>query len=207
MSDLNNSTKINNTKNNQEENKMNNLNSNTTTNTEVNTMNFFADIGVPVQERKNAIEWTLDDCKNNLKVIFKKCSDADSFNVSINLGGLTSLKVFKGETTFKMKKGLMEEEEILARVVDADSVIEEARGRMIQSLRKAKQSREATKAKKERALVSFNKEQMNKLSKLHTKTMNKLKKEELQDKIDLASLMSEAEEIESNQALTQLLSK
>jgi hypothetical protein len=176
------------------------------TNIEVNKMNLFADIAAPVQERKNAIEWTLDDCKSNLKVIFRECSDADSFIVSINLGGLTSLKIFNGKTTFKMKKGLMEKEEMLARVIDEDEIIKEARERMIQSLRKAKQSREATKARKERELESLNKQQMNKLSKLQQRAENDSKKEELQEKIDLASLQSEVEEIESNQAMTQLLS-
>jgi hypothetical protein len=190
---------------------MSNLNDNTannttTNNTEDNTMNLFADIAVPVQERKNTMEWTLDDCKNNLKVIFRECSEADSFIVSINLGGLTSLKVFNGKTTFKMKKGLMEKEEMLARVIDEDGVIEEARIRMIQSLRRAKQSREATKARKARESESLNKQQLNKLSKLQQKAIFDSKKEELQERIDLASLMSEVEEIESNQALTQLLS-
>jgi hypothetical protein len=194
--------------NNTEDSKMNNLNDNTannttTNNTEDNTMNLFADIAVPVQERTNTMEWTLDDCKNNLKVIFRECSEADSFIVSINLGGLTSLKVFNGKTTFKMKKGLLEKEEVLARVIGADDVIEEARTRMIQSLRRAKQSREAT---KERELENINKQQMNKLSKLQQKAINNLKKEDLQERIDLASLISEVKEIESNQALTQLLS-
>lgn len=169
-------------------------------------MNLFADIAAPVQERKNAIEWTLDDCKNNLKVIFRECSDADSYIVSINLGGLTSLKVFNEKTTFKMKKGLMEKEEMLARVIDEDGVIEEARERMIQSLRKAKQSREVTKARKERELESLHKQHMNKLSKLQQRTINDSKKEELQERIDLATLESEVEEIESNQAMAQLLS-
>jgi hypothetical protein len=190
---------------------MSNLNDNTannttTNNTEDNTMNLFADIAVPVQERTNTMEWTLDDCKNNLKVIFRECSEADSFIVSINLGGLTSLKVFNGKTTFKMKKGLLEKEEVLARVIGADDVIEEARTRMIQSLRRAKQSREATKARKERELENINKQHMNKLSKLQQKAINNLKKEDLQERIDLASLISEVKEIESNQALTQLLS-
>lgn len=169
-------------------------------------MNLFSDIAVPVQERKNAIEWTLDDCKDNLKVIFRECSDADRYIVSINLGGLTSLKAFNGKTTLKMKKGLMEKEEVLSRVIDADVIIEEARKRMIQSLRKAKQSREATKAKKERELENLNKQRMNKLSKLQQKAVNNSRKEELQERIDLASLMSEVEEIENNQALTQLFS-
>jgi hypothetical protein len=186
-------------------------NEKTTMNTSSNAtkeilMNLFDDIAVPVQERKNAIEWTLDDCKNNLKVIFRECSDADSYIVSINLGGLTSLKVFNGKTTFKMKKGLMEKEEMLARVIDEDGVIEEARERMIQSLRKAKQSREVTKARKERELESLHKQHMNKLSKLQQRTINDSKKEELQERIDLATLESEVEEIESNQAMAQLLS-
>jgi len=168
-------------------------------------MNLFDDIAVPIQERKNAIEWTLDDCKKNLKVIFRECSEADSFVVSINLGGLTSLKIFNGKTTFKMKKGLMGREEILARIIDEDVAIEEARGRMIQSLRKAKQSREATKARKEREFKNLNKQQMHKLSTLQQKASNDTEKEALQDRIDLASLMSEVKEIESNQALTQLL--
>jgi hypothetical protein len=168
-------------------------------------MNLFDDIAVTVQERKNAGEWTLDDCKKNLKVIFRECSEADTFIVSINLGGLTSLKIFNGKTTFKMKKGLMGREEMLARVIDEDVVIEEARGRMIQSLRKAKQSRETTKARKERELENLNKQQMLKLSTLQQKASNNKEKESLKDRIDLASLMSEVEEIESNQALTRLL--
>jgi hypothetical protein len=186
----------------QTENQTNDLN----TNKEEIKMNLFADIAAPVQERKNAIDWTLDDCKNNLNVIFRVCSDADCFIASINLGGLTSLKAFNGKTTLKIRKGLMEEEEMLARVRDADALIEEARKRMIQSLRKAKQSREVTKARKERELENLNKHHMNKLSKLQQKAINDSKKEELQERIDLATLESKAEEIESNQAMTQLLS-
>ncbi len=191
-----------------EENTMNNFKNSTetTTNQEENIMNLFSDIAVPVQENKKPIDWTLEDCKNNLKVIFRECSDPDCFIVSINLGGLTSLKVFEGKTTFKMKKGLMEKEEMLARVKNEDSVIEEARERLLQSLRKAKQSREATKVKKQRELESLYKQQMNKLSKLQQRAVNESKKEALQERIDIASLMSEVEEIESNQALTQLLS-
>lgn len=169
-------------------------------------MDLFDDIAVDEQETKNAMDWDLDDCKRNLKVIFRECSNANKYIVSINLGGLTSLKAFKGKTTCKMLKGFMEKEEILARVIDADKIIEEARERMILSLRKAKQSREITKARKERELENLNKQEMQKLSALQQKASTNTEKEVLQDRIDLANLMSEVEEIESNKALTELLS-
>jgi hypothetical protein len=175
---------------------------NTTTNQEVNTMNLFADIALPEQETKSPIDWTLEDCKNNLKVIFRKCSQADTYIVSVNLGGLTALKVFNGKTTFKMKKGLMEKEEILARVRDKDSIVEEARERLIISLRKAKQSREMKQAQK----LQEGKELKKQYVAVLTKAMNQKNKEELQDVIDLANLSEQVEKIESDQAISPSLS-
>jgi hypothetical protein len=189
---------------------MENLNSNTTTNTttltEDNTMNLFADIAVPVQETKSPMEWNLEDCKNNLKVIFRECSDPDCFIVSINLGGLTSLKIFNGKTTFKMKRGLMEKSEILVRVIDHDSIIEEARERVVLSLRKAKQSREAKHNQKQNIQKELNKQKIGSFLMEQNKVMNKSKMEELKDKIDLANLSEQIEKIESDQAIAQSLS-
>jgi hypothetical protein len=189
---------------------MENLNSNTTTNTttltEDNTMNLFADIAVPVQETKSPMEWNLEDCKNNLKVIFRECSDPDCFIVSINLGGLTSVKVFNGKTTFKMKKGLMEKSEILARVIDHDSIIEEARERLVISLRKAKQSREAKHKQRQHIQKELNKQKIGSFLMEENKTTNKLKMEELKDEIELANLNGVVEKIKSDQAIAQSLS-
>jgi hypothetical protein len=189
------------TTNTNEENTMNTSN-NTTTNQEVNIMNLFDDIAIPEQRAKSPTEWDLEDCKNNLKVIFRKCSQADTYIVSVNLGGLTALKVFNGKTTFKMKKGLMEKEEILARVRDQDSIVEEARERLIISLRKAKQSREMKQAQK----LQEGKELKKQYVAVLTKAMNQKNKEELQDVIDLANLSEQVEKIESDQAISQSLS-
>jgi hypothetical protein len=187
----------------------------TTTNTnEENTMNtsndttkeipmsLFDDIASPEQIAKSPSEWDLEDCKNNLKVIFRKCSQADTYIVSVNLGGLTALKVFNGKTTFKMKKSLMEKEEILARVRDQDSLVEEARVRLLISLRKAKESREMRQAQKIQERKKLKKQYIAVL----TKTMNQKNKEELQDVIDLANLSEQVEKIESDQAMAQSLS-
>jgi hypothetical protein len=190
--------------------KISNLNTNTTntptTLTEDNTMNLFADIALPVQETKSPMEWNLEDCKRNLKVIFRECSDPDCFIVSINLGGLTSLKVFNGKTTFKMKKDLLEKSEILARVIDHDSIIEEARERVVLSLRKAKKSREAKHNKKQHIQKELNKQKIGSFLMEQNKVMNKSKMEELKDKIDLANLSEQIEKIESDQAIAQSLS-
>jgi hypothetical protein len=169
---------------------------------EKTTMNLFADIALPEQETKSPIDWTLEDCRNNLKVIFRNSSQPDIYIVSVNLGGLTALKVFNGKTTFKMKKRLMEKEEILARVRDQDSIIEEARERLIISLHKAKQSREIKQVQKLQKVKDFKKQHIA----LQAKAMNQKSKEELQNIIDIANLSEQVEKIESDQAMAQSLS-
>jgi hypothetical protein len=128
---------------------MNNLNNNiantTTNHTEDNIMNLFSDIAIQEDEVKSPKNWTLVDCKNNLKAVFKDSSEPDTFIVSINLGGFTALKLDGNKTTFKMKKGLKTKEEIVEVIIGQDKVILEAHGRLIVSLTKAQYSREMNK--------------------------------------------------------------
>jgi hypothetical protein len=193
--------KMSTTTNTNEETNMSTTNSTFITAEEV-PMNLFDDIATPKQRAKSPSEWDLEDCKNNLKVIFRKCSQADTYIVSVNLGGLTALKVFNGKTTFKMKIGMMEKEAVLARVRDQDSLVEEARVRLLISLRKAKQSREMRHTQKIQKIKELKKQYIAVL----TKTMNQKNKEELQDVIDLANLSEQVEKIESDQAMAQSLS-
>ena len=134
------------TTNHTEENKMNDLNNNvansTTTNPKDNIMNLFSDIAIQEDEVKSPKDWTLSDCKNNLKAVFKDSSEPDTFIVSINLGGFTALKLNGNKTTFKMKKGLKTKEQIIEIIIDQDEVILEAQERLIISLTKAQYSRE-----------------------------------------------------------------
>jgi hypothetical protein len=135
--------------NNTEDSKMNNLNNNiantTTNHIEDNIMNLFSDIAIQEEEVKSPKDWTLNDCKNNLKAVFKDSSEPDTFIVSINLGGFTALKLDGNKTTFKMKKGLKTKEEIVEVIIGQDKVILEAHGRLIVSLTKAQYSREMNK--------------------------------------------------------------
>jgi hypothetical protein len=132
---------------------MNNLNNNiantTTNHIEDNIMNLFSDIAIQEDEVKSPKNWTLVDCKNNLKAVFKDSSEPDTFIVSINLGGFTALKLDGNKTTFKMKKGLKTKEEIVEVIIGQDKVILEAYERLIVSLTKAQYSREMNK-KRER---------------------------------------------------------
>jgi hypothetical protein len=115
---------------------------NLNTNTEVNIMNLFDDIAV--EEAKSPRDWTVEDCKQKLKVIFKESKDEDYIDVSIRLQGFTFLKVQNNKTVFKIKNGTMNKQEILERVQKADAVILEAKNRLIASLDKARTSRETT---------------------------------------------------------------
>jgi hypothetical protein len=134
----------------------NNLN----TNTEVSIMNLFDDIAV--EEARSPRDWTLEDCKKKLTVIFKEPTEGDCIDVSIRLQGFTFLKIQNQKTVFKMKKGEMSKGEVLERVQQADAVILEAKSRLIASLDKARTSRETTfkrKPKGERPPEDSNKEE------------------------------------------------
>ncbi|MBB1317816.1 hypothetical protein H5123_09195 [Shewanella sp. SR43-4] len=122
---------------------MNNLNNDSTTNTAFNPTNLFGDVAVS-NEHKSPSEWTLEDCKSNLQVIFKESKNADEIDVSVRLQGLTMLRLHNGKTVIQIKKGALTKEEVLERVIDADSIIVEAQERLKESLRKAKTSRETT---------------------------------------------------------------
>ena len=125
---------------------MSNLNTEQTsdlnTNTEVNIMNLFDDIAV--EEARSPRDWTLEDCKQKLTVIFKESKKEDEIDVSIRLQGFTFLKVQNNKTVFTIKKGESSKQEILERVQKADANILEAKSRLIASLDKARTSRETT---------------------------------------------------------------
>jgi hypothetical protein len=126
---------------------MSNLNAiqtedNLNTNTEENIMNLFNDIAV--EEARSPRDWTLQDCKEKLTVIFKESKMEDYIDVSIRLQGFTFLKIQNNKTVFKMRKGDKNKQEILERVQKADANILEAKDRLIASLDKARTSRETT---------------------------------------------------------------
>jgi hypothetical protein len=122
---------------------MNNLNNDSTTSIAFNPMNLFDDVAV-ANEQKSPSEWTLEDCKNNLQVIFKDSKTKDIIDVSVRLQGLTLLKLHNGKTVVQINKGTLLKEEILERVSGADDMILEAKARLIASLKKAKTSRQTT---------------------------------------------------------------
>jgi hypothetical protein len=138
---------MNNLTNHKEESKMSNLNSNTTTNTtqqeEANIMNLFNDIAFE-EETKSPRDWTLEDCKKNLKVIFKESKHANKIDVSVRLQGLTMLKIHNSKTTLTIESGTMTIDEVRERVLTADEMILEAKSRLVASLKKAQTSRETT---------------------------------------------------------------
>jgi hypothetical protein len=105
-----------------------------------------------------------------------------------------------------MKKGLMEKEEMLARVKDEDSVIEEARTRMTASLRKANYTRTANRKIKELEKEDSDKRHMRKVLNVLQKNRVLSEKEDLQERITLANLSEQVEKIESDQAIAQSLS-
>jgi hypothetical protein len=137
-----------------EDSKMSNLNDNTANTTtnhiEDNIMNLFSDIAIQEEEVKSPKDWTLNDCKKNLKAIFKDSSEPDTYIVSINLGGFTALKLNGNKTTFKMKKGMKTKEQIVDIIIDEDNVILEAQKRLIISLTKAQYSREMNRKRDEK---------------------------------------------------------
>jgi hypothetical protein len=121
----------------QTENQTNDVN----TNKEENIMNLFDDIAV--EEARSPRDWTLEDCKKKLTVIFKESKKDNHVDVSVRLQGFTFLKIQNNKTTFQMEKGISKQE-ILERVQRADVTIIEAKNRLIASLDKARTSRETT---------------------------------------------------------------
>ena len=127
---------------------------------EVSMMNLFDDIAVK-EEIKSPQDWTLDDCKERLNVIFKE-KDNDQIIVSVRLQGLTMLKINKNKTSMIIPNNSFTKEEIEERVKGCDEMILEAKDRLLASLKKARISRETTfkrKPKGERPPKSFNKEE------------------------------------------------
>tara|TARA_R110002167_G_scaffold32371_3_gene105172 strand:+ start:249 stop:653 length:405 start_codon:yes stop_codon:yes gene_type:complete len=105
-------------------------------------MNLFNDVALTNTETKNPRDWTIDDCRENLTVIFRESKNANVIDVSVRLNGLTMLKLHEGKTTVQIPSGSLSKQQILERVRGADNVLEEAKERLIESLNKARTSRE-----------------------------------------------------------------
>jgi hypothetical protein len=132
-------TLINNTK----ANIMNNSNSELMALPKVSMMNLFDDITVK-EEIKSPQDWTLDDCKEKLTVIFKEAKDNNEITISVRLQGLTFLRIKNNKTSMDAPSDLFTKEEVLARIIGCDEMIIEAHNRLLASLKKAKISRETT---------------------------------------------------------------
>ncbi|RTR36475.1 hypothetical protein EKG38_24060 [Shewanella canadensis] len=122
---------------------MNNLNNDSATNNVFSSINLFDDVAV-TNEHKSPSDWTLEDCKSNLQVIFKESKIKDVIDVSVRLQGLTLLKLQNNKTVVQIKNGALSKAEVLERVSGADDMILEAKERLVASLKKAKTSRETT---------------------------------------------------------------
>jgi len=129
--------------NNTEANIMNNSNSELMALPKVSMMNLFDDIAVK-EEIKSPQDWTLDDCKEKLTVIFKETKNYNEINISVRLQGLTFLRIKNNKTSMDAPRDLFTKEDILERIKSCDEMIIEAHKRLLVSLKKAKISRETT---------------------------------------------------------------
>jgi hypothetical protein len=110
---------------------------------EVNMMNLFDDIAIQ-EEIKSPCDWTIDEYKENLDVIFRQSKKSDEIIVSVRLQGLTMLKINKNKTTMTIPNGSFTKDEIKERIKGCDEMIIEAKERYLASLKKAQTSRETT---------------------------------------------------------------
>jgi len=129
--------------NNTEANIMNNSNRELMALPKVSMMNLFDDIAVK-EEIKSPQDWTLDDCKEKLTVIFKEAKDDNEINISVRLQGLTFLRIKNNKTSMDAPRDLFTKEDILERIKSCDEMVLEAKDRLLASLKKAQISRETT---------------------------------------------------------------
>jgi len=129
--------------NNTEANIMNNSNSELMALPKVGMMNLFDDIAAK-EEIRSPQDWTLDDCKEKLTVIFKEAKDDNEISISVRLQGLTFLRIKNNKTSMDAPRDLFTKEEVLERIRGCDEMIIEAHKRLLASLKKAKISRETT---------------------------------------------------------------
>lgn len=140
---MNNSTnELNTITNNTEVENMNNSNSELIALPKISMTNLFDDIAVK-KEIKSPQDWTLDDCKERLHVIFKE-TDNEQIIVSVRLQGLTMLKINNNKTSMIIPNDSFSKEDIEERIKGCDEMIIEAHKRLLASLKKAKISRETT---------------------------------------------------------------
>jgi hypothetical protein len=117
-------------------------------------MNLFDDVAVKIEESKNPRDWTIEDCKQSLSVIFRESTKHDLIDVSVRLHGLTMLKIYEGKTTLQIAKGSLSKQEIRERVQGSEEMLLEAKDRLIQSLNKARTSREINYKRKPKNAVA-----------------------------------------------------
>lgn len=89
------------------------------------------------ETKKSPKDWTIEDCKKELTVIFRDSKNPLLVNVSVRLLGLVFLRIDNDKTSIQVSRGSITEGEILKRVKSCDNIILEARNRLILNLRKA----------------------------------------------------------------------
>ncbi|MEP4888486.1 MAG: hypothetical protein ABJV04_00545 [Aliiglaciecola sp.] len=112
-------------------------------------MNIFEKLEAPEVKVLNPRDWTLEDCKEKLRVQFRNLKNKpDHVSVSIRLGGVTQLKIGKNEKmSIHVLKKEANAELFLKEAKKQDAIIEDARQRYIDSLNIARTTRNTTQSK------------------------------------------------------------
>ena len=112
-------------------------------------MNIFANLEAPAVEALNPRDWTLEDCKNKLKVYFRELKTRpDCVSVSVRIGGVTSLKIGSNdEMSIQVRRTDSNKALILETIKNEDEAILEAHKRYVDSLNIARTTRDTTRSK------------------------------------------------------------
>lgn len=112
-------------------------------------MSIFAELEAPEVKKTNPRDWSLEECKKNLRVQFRTLKNRpDCVSVSVRLGGVTALKIGENDKmAVTMLKTKSDKELILQTVIAQDGIIEEAKQRYVDSLNTARTTRNTTRVK------------------------------------------------------------
>jgi hypothetical protein len=112
-------------------------------------MSIFKNLEAPALKVLSPRDWTLDDCKNNLRVQFRELKERpDCVSVSVRLGGVTPLKIGgDGKMSLHVLRSVVDRDVILEMIQDQDELILDARDRYIDSLNIARTTRNTTRTK------------------------------------------------------------
>lgn len=112
-------------------------------------MSIFKEFEAPEVKVLSPRDWTINDCKNHLRVQFRTLkSRPDCVSVSVRLGGVTPLKIGEsGKMSIIVQKDIADKDIFLETAKNEEDLIKEAHGRYVKSLNIARTTRNTTRVK------------------------------------------------------------